>query len=74
MSDTLLTAYKAAKQVNEVLTTNNLKNIPPQMMYNYVSKGLITTEDVNGQKLIRQSVLNEWAEKYVAKKIEALTK
>ena len=69
---TEVTAYRAAKIVNERLTELNLKNIPTQMIYNY------TTARVNAGKkpFIEESdagmvvidSLNAWLEKYVAKK------
>ena len=69
----MLTPYKAAKFVNEKLTEAGLKNIPPQMMYNY------TTARLNADKepLIKYTLeggvdvksLDEWTAKYIAKKL-----
>lgn len=61
----LMTPYQVAKTVNEMLTSRQLKTIPPQMVYNYVKKGLIRSE--NGH--IRVEVAEDWAERYVAKKL-----
>lgn len=56
--------YAAAKLVNAVLVEVGLKEIPPQMMYNYVKKGYIPSVD----KKINVSDLHEWTTKYLAKK------
>jgi len=66
------TAYKATKVVNKKLDDYNIKNIPPQMIYNYVGKGYIQHEVVNNQKVIHEDVLNIWIDKYINKKLEAI--
>lgn len=37
----LVTAYQAAKIINQILSENGYKEIPPQMVYQYVVKGYI---------------------------------
>lgn len=59
------TPYAAHKIVNSILDRHELKNIPPQMMYNYVKKGYIKSE--NG--LISDENLQEWVVKYMTKKV-----
>ena len=56
--------YGAAKLVNTILVEVGLKEIPPQMMYNYVKKGYIPSVD----KKIKVEDLHEWTTKYLAKK------
>ena len=60
--------YAAAKVVNERLTSEGLKNIPPQMIYNYVSKGYIPARKINGKKVIASEDLAAWLETYIARK------
>jgi hypothetical protein len=64
MSENTVSPYAAAKLVNTVLVEVGLKEIPPQMMYNYVKKGYIPSVD----KKINVSDLHEWVTKYLAKK------
>lgn len=63
-----ITGYKASKMVNEVLDANNIKNIPPQMVYNYISKGYIKSEVVNNQRVVHINDVAEWCDKYITKK------
>ena len=63
-----MTAYKLSKVVNEVLSAVEIKNIPPQMCYNYVSKGLIPSVVVEDQKLVTKADAEAWVTKYVTKK------
>lgn len=60
----LVSPYAAAKLVNAILDEYELKNIPPQMMYNYVAKGYIPSTD----KKINVEDLHEWTIKYLSKK------
>lgn len=39
-----MTGYQVAKAVNELLTLRGLKAIPPQMVYNYMKKGMIKSD------------------------------
>jgi hypothetical protein len=60
----MMTAYAAAKIVNAELKARGLvKQIPPQMIYQYVSKGMIPSTD----KRISMQDLEAWFEKYYAK-------
>lgn len=63
-TSTLVSPYAAAKLVNEILSEHDLKNIPPQMMYNYVAKGYIPSTD----KKIKVEDLHEWMVSYLTKK------
>ena len=66
MSNNTFTGYAAASFVNEVLKKNDIDfAIKPQMVYNYMKKGYIASND----GLIEHEVLVEWTKKYVAKKI-----
>jgi hypothetical protein len=69
----LLTPYKAAKIVNEELTKLGLKNIPPQMMYNYTTarvntgkKAIITYNEKTGE--VDADALKVWMVKYIEKR------
>lgn len=64
-----LTPYACAKIVNTVIDDLNkegheLKNLPPQMFYNYVSKGMIPSTD----KKVSEDDLQAWMVKYFTKK------
>lgn len=72
---THVTPYAASKLVNAILDENNIKRIPPQMMYNY------TTAKVNAgknpliaftiEKGVEVKDLERWTKKYVEKKLAA---
>jgi predicted site-specific integrase-resolvase len=66
-----MTGYKATKLINEVLAGHGLKAIPPQMTYQYISKGYIKSTDVNGRAEVSEEQVNEWLDKYLARKLEA---
>ena len=66
-----ITGYKASKLVNETLVANNIKVIPPQMVYNYIAKGYIKSVVVNNQKLVHIDEVGAWCDKYIAKKKNA---
>jgi hypothetical protein len=67
-----MTPYAAAKIVNAALKeyqvidtkTDEIKIIPPQMMYTYAKKSYIATDD-NGK--ITEEGLQEWIIKYLTK-------
>lgn len=42
----------------------------PQMIYNYIAKGLIKSEVVEGQRLVRLDIAKLWIEKFVSKHTE----
>lgn len=68
------TGYKAAKYVvNPALVEAGIKEVPPQMMYNYIKKGFFDTVEVNGQNLIKEESLLEWLNKYITKKQDKVT-
>ena len=63
-----MTPYTAAKIVNATLKSEGLrKEIPPQMMYNYASKGYVETKIVDGKKRITEAGLQKWLVGYIAK-------
>lgn len=61
----MLTGYAVAKKVNELLVSADLKVIPPQMVYNYISKGYIASE--NGLVTVEEAA--RWASEYITKKL-----
>ncbi len=68
-NNNFFTGYTATKFVNEYLVSRGLSEIPPQMIYNYMKKKYIVTTVVDGQNLIAFDDLNNWVEKYVARKL-----
>jgi len=64
------TPYKCAKIVNEILKERNIeRSLPPQMFYNYVSKGYIPSTD----KKVAHDELMKWFEGYFNKNILKVT-
>lgn len=60
-----MTPYKAAKLVNLALKENGIdKEIPPQMMYNYTSKGFIKK---NADGTVNEESFAKWLQKYLEK-------
>jgi hypothetical protein len=64
----MFTPYAAAKILNAVLAENEIKAIPPQMVYNYCKKGYIKSSTVNGKIVVDEGSFAEWSVKYLAKK------
>ena len=64
----MLTGYAATKRVNKRLEDEGFKAIPPQMIYQYMSKGYITTELIEGKKLVTEDEIDAWTSKYIARK------
>lgn len=64
-----MSPYKLTKLINEMLTARGLKNIPPQMIYNYCSKKYIASTFENGKIVISLEEAERFAEKYVAKRL-----
>lgn len=64
----VMTPYGAAKIVNSILVENEIKTIPPQMVYNYAKKGYIVSSTVEGKIDIDEKDLMTWLIKYLAKK------
>lgn len=63
-----ITAYKIAKVINGVFeTVGNEKRIPPQMMYNYSSKGMIVKGYKGKEYTFDQTV--EYVMKYTSKHV-----
>lgn len=69
MSNTY-SGYGATKVINERLKAENLPEIPPQMVYQYISKGMIKASGQKGDRgrKVTEATLTEWLERYVAKK------
>ena len=55
--------YRASKIVNDLLGTR----LPPQMFYNYVSKGYIASKIVKDHRVISRSELVRWFTAYSLK-------
>lgn len=67
-SDETITSYKIAKVINSILEIhNNDKRIPPQMMYQYASKGMLN--GVKGQKQFNKDEVTTYVTKYTNKHI-----
>lgn len=66
-----MTGYQMHKVVNAHLRENGFKDIPPQMIYNYISKGYIVSFEENGKRVVSQEVCDEWCAKHIAKKLAA---
>lgn len=65
MSVQLYTPYTACKFVNAELKARGIEKVlPPQMFYNYVSKGFIKADS---EKKITADELAQWFDKYVAR-------
>jgi hypothetical protein len=64
-----MTGYRLAQLTNEILDSFELKNIPPQMIYNYISKGLIESVVATGQRVVLREAAVEFLTKYVSKKV-----
>jgi hypothetical protein len=65
---TTMTPYKAATLVNAQLKEQGFeKQLPPQLLYTYVSKGYIESVEVDGKKRVTQEALTKWYVGYVAK-------
>lgn len=65
----MMTGYRFTKRINECLEAENLKAIPPQMVYQYLSKGWIPFADVDGQRLVDEEAAEEWLDKYLEKRL-----
>lgn len=75
VTDRLLTPYACAKVVNAELTVQGYDiTLPPQMFYNYIRQGLLTTVEVDGKKLVSEITLAAWLHKYLERKAAAAAK
>ena len=66
MDEITLTGWRVADILNEKLTKRGIKNIPPQMIYQYISKGYIKSVVVgqkNGKDVRRVTI--EEAHRYI---------
>lgn len=57
------------KFVNSNLTNVGLKSIPPQMIYNYISKGYIKSVEVDGKRFVEEEEVQNWTNKYLEKRV-----
>jgi hypothetical protein len=77
----LATGYEAAKIINEILVASDRKPVPTQFVYQYMSKGFITTYETGkvntktgrGQKLVDLDGSGDkdfpaWMVKYLGRK------
>jgi hypothetical protein len=65
----MYTGYKMSKIVNTQLELRGLKKIPPQMIYQYISKGYIKSSEVNGQSLVHPITCEHWTRRYITKRV-----
>jgi hypothetical protein len=63
-----MTGYKFAQLMNAKLREAGLKEIPAQMIYNYISKNYIKTTTVAGKKVVSQEEFDRFVSKYIDKK------
>lgn len=64
---TLMTPYQCSKIFNQVLNEAGLENKPPQMLYNYVSKSMIPSTEIEGKKRVAVEDLQKWIVKFMKK-------
>ena len=64
-TDETYTGWKMTKVVNNILVNVGCNPIPPQMIYQYISKGYI--KSVN--KRVMKEVAIEWTEGYITRKL-----
>lgn len=70
-----MTPYAAAKiinawlQENEIIDpkTDEIKILPPQMIYTYAKKGMIPSEVIDGKIQISEVEFAKWMTKYTSK-------
>ncbi len=75
VTDRLLTPYACADLVNEQLAELGYDiTLPPQMFYNYIRQGMLTTVEVDGKKRVSESTLATWLVKYLERKSAAAAK
>jgi DNA-binding PadR family transcriptional regulator len=67
MSEATMTGYELAKRLNARLRDEQLAEVAPQMIYNYMRNKLIAT---TSEKRVRVDVADAFIEKYVARKRE----
>ena len=66
VGDQLLSAYQVIKLANQLFG----RNLPTQMGYNYVSKGMIPSVVVDGKKFVRPEDAAAWLSKYYEKNVK----
>lgn len=75
IDEPLYTPYACAKVVNRQLEElGRPAGLPPQMFYNYIRQSMLATVDVDGKKLVRESVLATWLVGYLERKDKAAAK
>ena len=79
VTENLVSPYRATKILNEILRSADVKEIPPQMMYQYAKKGYITSQIVNGKIYFdvtateSEKDFGKWMMTYLSKKGIVLT-
>jgi hypothetical protein len=68
MKENSFTPYAASKVINRAFSIN----LPPQMFYNYVKKGYITSTIVEDRVLIKKNDLVQFASKYALRNLLSL--
>lgn len=68
-----ITGYKLAQVVNIKLSEMNIKEIPTQMIYNYMKNQMIEFEVVEGKKVIDVEVAKVWMKKFISGRKEVST-
>lgn len=63
---TTLTGYQLSKVANAKLTEVGMKEIPSQMIYNYMKTGKIPFVVVDGKKVIELVEARSWLKNYIA--------
>jgi hypothetical protein len=70
---TTISAYRFAKLANEVIVEAGLPELPPQMFYTYLRKGMIGTSEAKPDNTpMTEEGAKAWAEAYVPRKRERL--
>ena len=60
-----ISPYRMSKIVNDMLSTN----LPPQMFYNYIKSGYITSERKSNKIVVKKSEVIRWIKKYALNNI-----
>jgi hypothetical protein len=68
MNPNHITGYQLAVQTNKVLKSKGLKEIPTQMVYNYIRNHLIPTIETEDGVRIHVTAGQAWMTKFVQKR------
>lgn len=64
-----MTPYGVSLILNEELTKHQLKNVPPQMLYNYVRNGILPSTTKNGKIDVPDEVALTFVSWFVGKRL-----